>query len=57
LKLFYMEFILILDLILFRLSSEILKPLINRSHETIRNWYYRFNNISIYRIFRNKPDS
>ena len=29
-----------------RLSSEILKPLINRSHETIRNWYYRFNNIS-----------
>jgi transposase-like protein len=30
----------------FRLASEILKPLINRSHETIRNWYYRFNNIS-----------
>ena len=30
----------------FRKASEILKPLINRSHESIRNWYYRFNNIS-----------
>ena len=30
----------------FRKASEILKPLTNRSHESIRNWYYRFNNIS-----------
>jgi transcription initiation factor TFIIIB Brf1 subunit/transcription initiation factor TFIIB len=30
----------------FRLTSEIIKTLINRTHESIRNWYYRFNNIS-----------
>jgi hypothetical protein len=30
----------------FRKVSEILKTLINRSHESIRLWWHRFNNIS-----------
>jgi hypothetical protein len=42
----YMKYMYILRSNSFILASEILKTLINRSHESVRNWYCRFNNIS-----------